>query len=66
MDNWPIPRFWLFASRSRILPPKTKVLKYLTNYVRAITDQADDPHHRLLTCNGSGKDDHDAYDDDYM
>jgi hypothetical protein len=27
MDNWPIPRFWLLASRPRILPPKPEVLK---------------------------------------
>jgi hypothetical protein len=55
MDNWPIPRFWLLASRPRILFPKTKALKYLTNYVRVL-DQTDDPHLRAALRAGHGID----------
>ena len=44
-------RFWLFASRPRILLPKTQVLQYLTNYVR-ILDQADDLHLRAASWTG--------------
>ena len=41
-------RFWLFASRPRILFPKLQVLEYLTNYVR-ILDQADNLHLRAAS-----------------
>jgi hypothetical protein len=43
MDNWPMIRLWLFASRPRILFPKPEVLKYPANHIRVL-DQADDPH----------------------
>jgi hypothetical protein len=44
-------RFWLFASRPRILLPKTQVLQYLTNYVR-ILDQTDNLHLRATSRTG--------------
>ncbi len=49
----PVIRFWLFASRPSILPPKTQVLQYLTNYI-SILDQADDPHLRAASWAGQG------------
>jgi len=55
MDNRPIPRFRLLASRPRILPPKPEVFEYLTNYIRVL-DQADDPHLRAASWAGQGID----------
>ncbi|MFO8240273.1 MAG: hypothetical protein R6T90_04660 [Dissulfuribacterales bacterium] len=51
MDNWPITRFWFLASRPRILPPKSEMLKYPANNIRVL-DQADDPHLRTASCAG--------------
>jgi len=42
------PWLWLFASRSRILPPKPKALKYPTNHIRVL-DQSDDQHLRAAS-----------------
>jgi hypothetical protein len=53
MDYWPMIRFWLLASRPRILPPKPQVLKYPANHIR-ILDQADDPHLRAALRAGQG------------
>ena len=64
MDNWPIPRFWLLASRPRILPPKPEVLKYPANHIRVL-DQADDPHLRAALRAGQGIDLPDLFDKKY-